>query len=111
DYDVVLVLGSKTLPLPVAIASGFTHKRWFVKFESPAELWEPISEASLAQIARPVAALLSGAWRRVRQFALRRADGYIAISAEIAESLSSLKLDKSKTRAIPNGVDTYVYRP
>jgi glycosyltransferase involved in cell wall biosynthesis len=110
-YEVILTIGSKLLPVPVALASVLTRKPWFVRAESPSEIYEQFTEVSLRRIPRPAAQVLVRFWRVIRLAALRRATGYIAISPEISDGFKRLNLDPHKIIAIPNSVDMRVYRP
>ncbi len=110
-YDVMLVHGVKVLPAPALLAGRALGKPVVLKPESPAELWQAISDESAARmhpaLARGLVGLAAGARNRL----VRRGDRCVAISGEIAGELARAGVSAGRVVRIPNGIDTGRFAP
>lgn len=111
-FDAVLTIGVKTLPLAALLARRTAGgPAVLLRSESPVELAEAISAESLARMRPRRLAMLLARLAERPQHLLRRADGCIAISPEIAAQFAAVGVAKDRIAEIPNGIDTERFKP
>jgi glycosyltransferase involved in cell wall biosynthesis len=111
DYDTILVLGLKTLPLPALLAGWLFGKRCVIKPESPIELWQDISAHSLESMGLSDRSWLVKAVRVARYALVRRADRVVALSTQMRDALFGIGIPADRIELIPNGIDVDQFSP
>jgi glycosyltransferase involved in cell wall biosynthesis len=111
NYDVILLMGAKILPIAAVLVGMICRKRVIIWLESPIELAQGISAESLQKMGLSQSSLFFRVIRSVQIGVLRRADGIIAISPEMKENLVALGMDPARVQSIPNGIDTQKFSP
>ena len=110
-YDIIIVFGSKALPIAAVVASVVGRKKLVIEVEDPLELREGIAADSLRRMKLSRFPILQRLVRRMRSTLLRRADCLVAISSEIRRELIAMGVHPRRIRSIPIGVDTEKFRP
>lgn len=110
-YNVILVSGFNVLPLAAVFICALTGKRCVVRPESPLELREAIGSDSLAKMRMPGISLVVRAFSALRQWAARRVNCYVAISAEIRQGLLDAGVLPQRIVHIPNGINIEKFAP
>jgi glycosyltransferase involved in cell wall biosynthesis len=111
SYDVLLVQGSKTMLIPVFLASLVSRSGLVIKIDAFTDIGEEVGADSLAKMGLSPRSLPVRVWSRLRNSLLRRADGVIAISQEIHAALLARGVRPERIHSIPNGVDFGRFRP
>jgi glycosyltransferase involved in cell wall biosynthesis len=111
NYDVILLMGAKILPIVAVVVRMICRKRVLIRIESPVELAQGISAESLQKMGLSQSSLFFRVIRTVQTSVLRRADGIIAISPEIRENLLALGIDPLRIHSVPNGIDGQKFCP
>jgi glycosyltransferase involved in cell wall biosynthesis len=110
-FDVVLVLGFRALGLAAMAVRRAAGLPCVLKAESNGEMSGEFFRGGLQRLrlapGDPGVRHLLGARNRV----LRRADAFVAISAEIERELLAAGVPTARVHRIPNGVDTDLFRP
>lgn len=109
EYDVIFVCGFRVLGLPAVLAAVLLHKGCVLRAEAQGEMSGGYASA-YRKIPLPVALAFRG-WIRFRNWILRQADGYVAISKPIAEELVSCGMDTRRIFKLPNGIDSEKFSP
>jgi len=110
-FDVVLVSGFRVLGMPALLACKILGKACVLKADSLGEMsgeyFAPgLSRLGLRPASAPFRWFLAG-----RNALFRRADAFVAISAEIAGELHAHGVPAEAIHTIPNSVDTERFRP
>lgn len=111
QYDVIITLGLKTLPIPAVLIASLFGKRCVIKPESPIELWQDISTQSLRAMGisdKSPGVILA---RRLRYKLIRKADRVVAITRQIYNQLIGIGVAPSRIELIPNGIDPALFTP
>ena len=108
-YDVALVAAPRILGAPVIVLMKLLGKKCVIKPDSCGEMdgsyaLQQLSSGSMASI-------LAGTYFRIRNFFLKRADAYIAISSVIFRELHGMGIASDRIATIPNGVDSDRFAP
>jgi glycosyltransferase involved in cell wall biosynthesis len=111
DYDILLVSGIKTLPVPAIVAARLLGKRCCVRPESPIELWQGLSAKSLQRMGLRESSVALSLLHRMRYALLRRANRLVAISSQMETTLKDKGIPAHQIATIPNGIDTTLYHP
>jgi glycosyltransferase involved in cell wall biosynthesis len=111
DYDLIFVSGFRILGLPAVIVSKLLGKACVVKADSSGEMSGRFFQDGLASLGLSINSLPFRLFLWIRNNVLRRADGFVAISTEIAEELTAHGVDSSRIHSIPNSVDTKRFHP
>ena len=110
-YDLLLVSGLKVLPLPTILISRLLGKFCVIRSESPIELWQELSEESLARMGLRHDSALPSIIRTLRYALVKRADGLIAISSQLKTAFLQAGIHSTRIELLPNGIDTTLYSP
>lgn len=110
-YDVMLISGLKTLPIPCLLANILIRKITILRAESPSDLGEDICPASLSRMNISNSFLLLKLLRQFRCRLIQKADLIVAISSEIKDQLLGAGVKPEKIRLLPNGIDTNKFCP
>jgi glycosyltransferase involved in cell wall biosynthesis len=110
-YDTMLVCGFRVLGIPAMLVSLASGKPCFLKADSQGELSGAFFDPGLATMRLrhdrfPVSLLV-----RLRNRLLRRAAGFVAISAVIEQEYLGHGVAPARIVRIPNSVDTSRFRP
>lgn len=110
DYDVIVVRGGRVLGLPGILAAWALGKRFVMQPEVTGELSGDIytwgTPLHQPWVRRAIRALVVP-----RNFVLRRADAFVAISRPIREEMVAAGVAPDRVALIPHGVDTHRFRP
>jgi glycosyltransferase involved in cell wall biosynthesis len=110
-YDIILVSGFKIFSLPALLTAWVFGKRCVIRIMSPIELRDDPPASELPPILSRLRMKLLNWLERVRTPLARRADQFVAISAQIEDRLRTIGIAPARIRAIPNGIDTERFRP
>lgn len=110
-YDIILIIGFKTISIPAILVTMFTSKKSIVMPQSPIDLWQEISAESLERMGISSSSVLLKLLRRIRNPLIRRADSFVSISTEIRQELIGIGVNPKKIFSIPNGIDTEKFCP
>ncbi len=111
QYDAIFVSGFRIIGLSAVLVSKLLDKTCVLKADSLGEMSGDFFAAGLAKLH------LGSSWPpfqsflRLRNYLLRRADSFVAISAEVVKELVSHGVNADLIQEIPNGVDTATFRP
>jgi len=110
-YDLVLVSGFRIVGAPAVLVSRMLGKRVVLKADSQGEMSGTFFAAGLSRFGMSASSLPFRMFLRLRNAVLRRADGFVAISPEIASELEGARVPPERIHPIPNGVDTSRFVP
>ena len=110
-YDLIFVSGFRVIGVGAVIAARLLGKKCILKADSSGEMsgkffTDGLSKFKLNLDSRPFRLLL-----QIRNSILRRSDGFVAISSEIAGELVGCGVAPAKAIQIPNSVDTELFHP
>jgi glycosyltransferase involved in cell wall biosynthesis len=111
EYDVIFVSGFRVVGATSVIASKLLRKRCILKADSRGEMSGAFFADGLENLGLSPSWLPYRALLNLRNFVLRRADAFSAISEEIRAEFISNRIRPSKIHKIPNSVDTSRYFP
>lgn len=111
EYDALLVCGYRVLGIPAMLASLILGKPCILKADSLGELSGVFFDPGLARFGMsheswPVSVAL-----RARNWLMRRAHGFIAISSAVTDELLESGIERDEIYCIPNSVDVNLYVP
>jgi glycosyltransferase involved in cell wall biosynthesis len=109
EYDVVFVCGFRVLGMPAVIAAKLLRKSCVLRAEAQGEMSGAYASA-YRKLPIPIA-LGFRAWIGVRNWVLRRADAYVAISRPVAEEFIECRMDARRITELPNGIDVEAFTP
>jgi glycosyltransferase involved in cell wall biosynthesis len=111
QYDVVFVSGFKALGVSAVLTSRLFGKTCVLKADSNGEMSGAFFAGGLRRMRLTAAAPAFRAFLAVRNGILRRADRFVAITAEIAQELEACGVSADRILAITNSVDTTRFHP
>jgi len=110
-YDVLLVCGYRVLGIPAMLVSLATGKPCVLKADSQGEMSGRFFDPGLARLKLRHDGFPVNVMIRLRNLLLRRARGFVAMSAVIEEELLAHGVPAERIARIPNSVDTERFRP
>lgn len=111
EYDLLFVSGFRILGIPAVLAGKLLGKITILKADSLGEMSGEFFAAGLARLRLQPSSLPFRLFLHARNFVLRRADGFVAISNVIAGELTANGISPQKIRHIPNSVDASRFCP
>lgn len=111
EYDLIFVSGFRVVGLMAVLLAKLLGKQVILKADSLGEMSGEFFSAGLARLRLSPSCLPFRAFLAVRNRILRTADGFVAISSEVATELVGADVDGSSVLRIPNSVDTTRFRP
>lgn len=111
DYDVILVSGFRVVGVAAVLVTRLFGKACVLKADSNGEMSGEFFTPGLRGIGigatNPIFRMILAA----RNWMLRRADAFIAISSDIRDELQLHGVDEDKIVVSPNCVDTGIFQP
>lgn len=107
----ILVSGFRFLGFPAVLATRMRGAPCFLKGDNRGELSGEYFRAGLAQLGMTPRSLPVRWLVAARNMVLRRAEGFVALSHEMAAEFEELGVPADRIHEIPNGVDTSHFRP
>jgi glycosyltransferase involved in cell wall biosynthesis len=112
QYDVILVSGFRVIGIGAVIVSKILKKVCLLKADSNGEMSGEFFRGGLEKTGLKANSFLFKVFLRMRNKFLRIADGFVAISGQIAEEFSAMGIQPpTKIHLIPNSVDIQVFSP
>jgi glycosyltransferase involved in cell wall biosynthesis len=111
EYDLIYVSGFKALGIVVVLVSKLLHKRCILKADSNGEMSGAFFAGGLRKVGLTPTSAVFRLALAVRNSILRRADGFVAISSDIAYELASCGVRADHIYSLPNSVDTTRFAP
>jgi glycosyltransferase involved in cell wall biosynthesis len=111
EYDIILVSGFRILGIPAVIASKLLRKICILKADSPGEMSGAFFKDGLSRLGVSSSAFLVKLFLSFRNRVLRTADGFVAISSDLASELRSAGISVDRVTQIPNCIDTERFKP
>lgn len=109
QYDVVLIAAPRILGAPVVVLMKLMGKKCVIKPDSCGEMDGSYALQLLAP--ESVKAVLAKIYFWIRNFILKRADAYVAISSVVSNEICNMGIDSRRVVKIPNGVDINKFTP
>lgn len=109
--DAVLVSGFRILGIPAIGATRIRGTPCLLKGDSRGELSGEFFRAGLARWRLTPQSLVVRFFVRLRNACLRRAEGFVALSSEMAAEFVEQGVSAERVHQIPNGVDVEHFRP
>lgn len=110
-FDVAVVSGYRILGVPGVLATRLGHGACILKADSTGEMSGEFYRPGLAKLRLTLRSVPVRIALRLRNWLLRRAEGFVAISAEIANELRDGGVPEERVFLVPNGVDMTRFRP
>ena len=111
QYDVIFVSGFRVVGVSAVIISRLFDKVCVLKADSIGEMSGNFFAAGLTKMGIRSTSMIFGFFLGIRNWILRRADAFVAISTVIADELIDHGVAKQKVHLIPNSVDTTRFQP
>jgi glycosyltransferase involved in cell wall biosynthesis len=111
DYDIIFVSGFKALGISAVLTARLFGKVCVLKADSNGEMSGEFFAAGLRKLRMTPASPAFRLFLAARNSILRRADGFVAITAGIVEEYARHGVSSASIRPIPNSVDTNRFRP
>lgn len=111
QYDLIFVSGYRIIGLTAVLVSKLLRKRVVLKADSQGEMSGEFFRSGLQKFGASPTGSFFKLFLRFRNFILRKADAFSAISTEIASEWTSGGIPSNKIHLIPNGVDTTIFSP
>jgi glycosyltransferase involved in cell wall biosynthesis len=111
DYDLIFVSGFRIVGLSAVIVGRALGKRVVLKADSQGEMSGAFFAPGLSRFGMSASSPLFRMLVRWRNVVLRRADGFVAISPDVATELTDADVPAERIHPIPNGVDTARFVP
>ena len=111
SYDAIVVCGFRILGIPAVIAAGLLKKPCLLKADNLGELSGEFLRGGLKRFGLQPSGLLFRSMLKLRHRLLRRATGFVAISAAVEKELVECGIGEEKISRIPNSVDTDRFCP
>jgi glycosyltransferase involved in cell wall biosynthesis len=111
QYDLVFVSGYRVVGITAVLVSKLLGKTCVLKADSQGEMSGTFFASGLARLHLTPSSLPVRAFLAARNWVLRRADAFVAISEDIAVELASQGIDSEAIHHITNSVDTQKFRP
>ena len=111
QYDLIYVSGFKALGLAAVVASRLLRKRCVLKADSNGEMSGAFFDRGRQSLGLASDSKLFRLFLGLRNYILRRADRFVAISTDIAEELHQHGVPREKIELLTNSVDTSLFSP
>ena len=111
EYDLIFVSGFRIVGLPAVIVGRALGKRVVLKADSQGEMSGAFFAPGLSRFGMSASSPLFRMLVRWRNVVLRRADGFVAISPDVAAELTDADVPAERIHPIPNGVETSRFVP
>jgi glycosyltransferase involved in cell wall biosynthesis len=112
EYDVILVSGFRILGVPAVLASKFLGKRCILKADNNGEMSGEYFRGGLQKIRLRPQSIPFKLYLSIRNKIFSRANGFVAISNDIAVELKNNRINKEKLiYRIPNSVNSDIFCP
>ncbi len=111
QYDLIFVSGFRVVGAGAVLAARILRKNVILKADSTGEMSGDFFADGLSGLGLSTDSRLFRLFLRFRNRILRQADGFVAISSEIAGELEECGVALANIFQIPNSVDTDVFRP
>ena len=109
QYDLIFVSGYRIIGLTSVLAGNLLRKYVVLKADSQGEMSGDFFESGLRKFGITKSSLPFRLFLRFRNWILKKADAFSAISPEIASEWISSGIPSEKIHLIPNSVDTTRY--
>lgn len=110
-YDLIFVSGFRILGIPSVIVARLLGRHVVLKADSEGEMSGEFFAPGLARFGTRLGAWPLQAFLRLRNALFRRADAFVAITANVAGEMTDARLDPARVHRIPNAVDTNRFCP
>lgn len=111
QYDLIFVSGYRIIGWTAVLVAKLLGKRVVLKADSQGEMSGEFFRDGLQKFGAAPTWLLFKLFLRLRNFILKKADAFAAISAEIASEWTSNGIPSNRIHLIPNSVDTARFTP
>lgn len=111
QYELIFVSGYRIIGLSAVMMGKLLGKRIVLKADSQGEMSGEFFTSGLKKLGMSPTSLLFKLFLGFRNFILKRADAFSAISPEIASEWLSSGIPPGKVHLIPNSVDTNRFIP
>jgi glycosyltransferase involved in cell wall biosynthesis len=111
QYDLIYVSGFKALGLAAVVASRLLRKPCVLKADSNGEMSGAFFDRGRQSLGLASDSKLFRLFLGLRNYILRRADRFVAISTDIAEELHQHGVPREKIELLTNSVDTRLFSP
>jgi glycosyltransferase involved in cell wall biosynthesis len=111
EYDLLFVSGFRIIGATAVVLAKFLRKQAVLKADSQGEMSGTFFAAGLAKIRLAPNRFPFSLFLRWRNWVLRRADAFAAITADTARELSAAGIPAPSIHMIPNSVDTRRFYP
>ena len=111
QYDLIYVSGFKALGLAAVVASRLLRKPCVLKADSNGEMSGAFFDRGRQSLGLASDSKLFRLFLGLRNYILRRADRFVAISTDIAEELYQHGVPREKIELLTNSVDTRLFSP
>jgi glycosyltransferase involved in cell wall biosynthesis len=111
QYDIIFVSGFRIIGITAVLISRLLHKKCVLKADSQGEMAGEFFYNGLKKFGGSPTSVPFKVFIYLRNYLLRKADAFSAISEEIAIELVSNKVIPQKIHQIPNAVDTRRFFP
>jgi glycosyltransferase involved in cell wall biosynthesis len=110
-YDILVVSGFRVIGMAAVLTSKFFGKACLLKSDNNGELSGAFFRGGLEKAGLKSGGVLFKAFISLRNRMLRQADGFIAISSQIADEYHANGVHTARISRIPNSVDTKLFHP
>lgn len=111
QYDLIFVSGYRIIGLTAVLVAKLLRKRVILKADSQGEMSGEFFRDGLQKFGASPTWFLFKIFLAFRNFVLKKADAFSAISMEIASEWTSSGIPANKVYLIPNSVDTARFTP
>ncbi|MBE0411188.1 MAG: glycosyltransferase, partial [Anaerolineales bacterium] len=111
QYDLIFVSGFRIIGITAVLAGKLMRKKCILKADSQGEMSGEFFVSGLNEMGLSSKFIPFRIFLKFRNFFLKRADAFSAISEEIAAELISNHIPPDKIYLIPNCVDTHRFSP
>jgi glycosyltransferase involved in cell wall biosynthesis len=111
QYDLIFVSGYRIIGMAAVLVGKLLRKPVVLKADSQGEMSGEFFDSGLKKIGISHSSFPFSLFLRFRNSILKKADGFSAISPEIASEWTSGGIPSNKVRLIPNAVDTARFIP
>jgi glycosyltransferase involved in cell wall biosynthesis len=111
QYDLILVSGFRVVGMSAVMASRLLRKPCLLKADNNGEMSGTFFEAGMAKVGLSSNSPLFRLFISIRNTILKKSTGFVAISTQILNELTSHGVAVPKIAFVPNSVDTSIFRP
>ena len=111
QYDLIFVSGYRIIGMAAVLIGNLLRKTVVLKADSQGEMSGEFFDSGLKKIGISHSSFPFNLFLWFRNSILKKADGFSAISPEIASEWTSCGIPSNKVRLIPNAVDTARFIP